>query len=458
MDEQETSQEQKKLAEQEAERIADLKWAEQEAKRLSDLRVKQEEERELRESILNQSQNDKKPASKNEMTPEKLPPRLFNLSEQAGINNPNIQHEPPLSNQNTFKQFEANPLPDTHPLQRGIDLVGKENIPQESEPENKGFNLPNLMSSLLKMFPTRQELFTAAGQMIPTTLRHLDNTPGAGGDVMRLGRASIGQIATAYWGKAVTAINNILTGNVQIVGGVGVSVTNDEANKTLAIFNTGVTSIGTLYGGVGVTSNDDSIGISAIGQNINFKNNGVTKISDLVGAVTVSTAPALSPSNKPGINATVAKSGNDIKIGTDFVSSFGNQSKFFLCNFEWITSNPAANYFRLRVCWPGETNPANVAQQDFGPIPKTIGEGGASSVTSVQVNGGAVQTGAVVVNVQPGIVSAVNGAVEVVTNLRYVEPNFQKKTKIITYTSGVVTNISAESGWVDITVAEICNT
>jgi hypothetical protein len=496
--------------------------AEQETRRIADL--KKEQDQKTAEFIAAQSRAEDVPIGESNVpSVENKPdfssntPDIEVKSGSPSTPSPIIQQENRSAEPPIYRISSSVIQPE--PSRSNIDL--QKRMPSE-EPEEAKVSLSGLMSSLLKMFPTLDSVRSVSRQAVPVVLQHLNNSIGAGGDVLRLGKAAAGGIVQAYWGKAVTAINNILTGNVQIVGGTGSSVTNDEANKTLTISNTGVISvngrtgdvkirnggamsispdaasgdlfvenigvkslsptggspttgncviqpgaginttnaigengvritnigvhsIGGLSSAVGVISNDASVGISAIGQNINFKNNGVTSV--LAGnGITVSptTGAVVVTSNYMPREHTDLPGETPHRPGSDygFVAGFSNL---------WLDPDGHIyGKFMLLACktYGGQT------LFDFG----IAGTGAVSGVTSVQVNGGSVQTGAVVVNVQPGIASSVNGPVEVVTNLQYIEPNFQKKTKIITYTSGVVTNISAESGWVNITVADICNT
>jgi len=243
------------------------------------------------------------------------------------------------------------------------------------EPQPKGFDFQSLMKTLVSIFPTRPEV-DVNKQGVPMELRHLDNSPGNGGDVLRRGKVSTTGIGTAYWGKAVTAVKDslgrMLTGVVNIVGSGSVSVTADAAAKTLTIGYTQpyippFVSVNGLTGAVGIHTTD-TIEVQTVGQELVLANRGVTSLKDKKGALKIEGGEC------DGMEVAVTTEGEDtIRVKPVFINPVGGFTKYFINAADKVslpagTWGPAGDYLRIYGCLPEATTDDWVTTAVVGPF------------------------------------------------------------------------------------------
>ena len=128
------------------------------------------------------------------------------------------------------------------------------------------------ITELSQEFVTRDEITEAVKEAMPRSLAYLDDVSPAG-TVLRLGpNKNVGSNeSTSYWGKVVTAFNDI-AGKVTLA--VGTYIGLSKADNTITLTNKGVTTLKSATGNiniVGANAAGDGVDVSIAGKTITVK-------------------------------------------------------------------------------------------------------------------------------------------------------------------------------------------
>jgi len=147
-----------------------------------------------------------------------------------------------------------------------------EQLNNQQQPTETQPSIAETVSSLIQMFPSRDEVKTIAEDIVPAELLQLDSAAGSGGDVLLRGKAAVNSSPpTAFWGKAVMhikAAGKYLAGKIEFkTSGAGLQITssNTAGSESVTFKNSGLTSLNgctgavTLEPGKGITGTVDTV-------------------------------------------------------------------------------------------------------------------------------------------------------------------------------------------------------
>jgi hypothetical protein len=185
--------------------------------------------------------------------------------------------------------------------------------------------IAEVVASLSKRFITHADATRIAEGVVPSELLNMDKVTGTGGDILTRGKSGVGSSGgpTAFWGKAVTALNGV-AGAASITADTGVVITPDTTAKTVKVGLTypptttakAITDISISGGGLYHSYFPTVVANNGAQVNNAFISNIVTSVivgsSSLVGGVGIKSA---------GTGLTVGISGNNV-IFTNTASPF----------------------------------------------------------------------------------------------------------------------------------------
>lgn len=156
-------------------------------------------------------------------------------------------------------------------------------------------SIAETVSSLMQLFPSRDEVKTIAEDAVPAELLRLDSTSGSGGDVLLRGKAAVNSSPpTAFWGKAVMALKYLttyLTGKIEIKASTGIEITPDATagSESLTFKNTGMTSLNGCTGAVNLLPGEGITGeVNTTAKTLTITNDGVTTLASNHSGITLS--------------------------------------------------------------------------------------------------------------------------------------------------------------------------